>query len=83
MSFNRLVLDTRLQFENLSSLLENNWNSTENRRFLLIPNIKGADTFKQEEQQENLNIHIYEQGEIVTIDLKRDWEKVSVNEKVI
>lgn len=82
MNFNRLVLDTRLQFDNLSSLLEQHWNPLENKRHLLIPNIKGADVYKQEEQQENLNIHIYDRGEIVTIDLRRDWEKVSVNEKV-
>jgi hypothetical protein len=44
--------------------------------------MKGADTYIQEEQQDNLDIHVYEAGEIVTVDLKRDWEKVSVNEQV-
>lgn len=80
MSFIRLPLDTRLKLQDIPSLLNTYWNDDlENTKHLLIPRTKGAEFVKEEQVQQ---VHIYEQGEVLNINVKRDWERVSVSEKV-
>lgn len=83
MNFIRLPLDTRLKLEDVPSILNAHWQHHvgSNVRHLLIPGIKGAELVKQEQSQ-GTHVHIYDQGAVVSIDVNRDWERVSVSEKV-
>jgi integrator complex subunit 9 len=81
MNFIRLPLDTKLKLEDIPSLLHSYWDkSLENTQHLLIPRMKGAELVKEEQSQSK--VYIYEPGEVISIDLNRDWEYVSISEKV-
>ncbi len=81
MNFIKLPLDTGLKLEDIPSLLHTYWDkSLENTQHLLIPRIKGAELVKEEQSQSK--VYIYEPGEVISIDLNRDWEYVSISEKV-
>ncbi|KAI9347077.1 beta-lactamase-like protein [Pilaira anomala] len=87
MNFIRLPLDTRLKLEDIPSLLNTYWNDDDDddenqlvsEKHLLIPNTKGAKLVKEGQSQQ---VHIYEPGEVLNINLNRDWERVSVSEKL-
>ena len=77
----RIPLDTTLKLENIPSLLHTYWETNpENTRHLLIPNMQGAELVKQEQSQST--VHIYHPGQVISIDLNRDWENVTLTEKV-
>ncbi|KAI9268615.1 beta-lactamase-like protein [Helicostylum pulchrum] len=81
-NFITLPLDTRLKLEDLPSLLTNYWNdddTLDNDRHLLIPRTKGAELVKEKQSQQ---VHIYEPGQVLDINLNRDWERISVSEKL-
>ncbi|KAI8646461.1 beta-lactamase-like protein [Parasitella parasitica] len=81
MNFLRLPLDTRLRSDEISSLLHTHWQHTDNHtRHLLIPAIQGAELIK-EEQPQGIQVHVYDQG-VVRINVNRDWERVSLSEKL-
>ncbi|KAL7312669.1 hypothetical protein PS15m_008409 [Mucor circinelloides] len=81
MNFIRIPLDTRLKLEDVPSILHTHWQHVgSHTRHLLIPGIKGAELVKEEQSQET-QVHIYHQG-VVRIDVNRDWERVSVSEKL-
>jgi integrator complex subunit 9 len=82
MTFMKLPLDTRLKLEDIPSLLHNYWRQDTEKRHLLLPRIKGAELVKEEEENDTTQVYIYEQGEVLKINVNRDWEKVSVSEKV-
>jgi integrator complex subunit 9 len=81
MNLIRLPLDTRLKLEDIPSVLQTYWDHLDSRKHLLIPSMKGAELVKEEQSQET-QVHIYEQGEVININVNRDWERVSVSEKV-
>ncbi|CAO3654599.1 unnamed protein product [Mucor hiemalis] len=81
MTFNKIPLDTKLKLEDIPSLLHTYWErDTDNIQHLLLPHIKGAELVKEEQSQSK--VYIYEPGEVLSIDLNRDWENVSLNEKL-
>lgn len=87
-TFMKLPLDTRLKLEDVPSLLHSYWlnnreEEKEEERHLLIPKIKGANLVKEEQEKDiHTKVYIYEAQEIIKINLNRNWEKVSVSEKV-
>lgn len=81
MNLIRLPLDIRLKLEDIPSILHTYWDHSDSKKHLLIPRMKGAELVKEEQSQET-QVHIYEQGEVISIDVSRDWERVSVSEKV-
>jgi hypothetical protein len=80
-NFSRIPLDPRLKLEDITSVLYQHWNTTEHHRHLLLPDVQGVGLVK-EQQNQDTHVHIYESGDIIGIDLDRDWEKVSISEKV-
>jgi hypothetical protein len=80
-NFSRIPLDPRLKLEDITSVLYHHWNTTEYHRHLLLPDVQGVGLVK-EQQNQDTHVHIYESGDIIGIDLDRDWEKVSISEKV-
>ncbi|KAI8052641.1 beta-lactamase-like protein [Thamnidium elegans] len=79
-NFITLPLDTRLKLQDLPSLLTTYWDDTlDSERHLLIPRTKGAELIKEKQSQQ---VHIYEPGQVLDINLNRDWERVSVSEKL-
>lgn len=82
MNFIRIPLETRLKLEDVPSILRTT-ERLENTRHLLIPKMKGADLVKEDlSGHPNTEVYIYQVGDIINIDLERDWEKVTVSEKV-
>lgn len=80
-TFHKIPLDTKLKLEDIPSLLHSYWDrDTDNVQHLLLPRMKGAELVKEEQSQSN--VYIYEPGEVLSINLNRDWENVSLNEKV-
>jgi integrator complex subunit 9 len=83
MNFIRIPLETRLKLEDVPSILRTT-ERLNDVRHLLIPKMKGAELVKENLlSYPNTEVYIYKMGDIINIDLKRDWEKVSVSEKVI
>jgi integrator complex subunit 9 len=82
MNLIRLPLDTRLKLEDIPSILHTYWGHLDSKKHLLIPIMKGAELVKEEQSQET-QVHIYEQGEVISIDVNRDWERISISEKVL
>ncbi|CEP19353.1 hypothetical protein [Parasitella parasitica] len=81
MNFIRLPLETRLKLEDISSILKSHWQHIGSHiRYLLIPAIQGAESVK-EEQPQGIQVHVYDQG-VVRINVSRDWERVSLSEKL-
>ncbi|RCH81936.1 Integrator complex subunit 9, partial [Rhizopus stolonifer] len=82
MNFIRIPLETRLKLEDVPSILRTT-ERLENTRHLLIPKMKGADLVKEDlSGHPNTEVYIYQVGDIINIDLERDWEKVTVSEKL-
>ncbi|KAI9254825.1 beta-lactamase-like protein [Sporodiniella umbellata] len=81
-NFVRIPLETRLRLEDLPSVLRHT-ELGENTRHLLIPLMKGADLVREDlSSQPHTSVYIYKVGDIINIDLERDWEKVTVSEKL-
>ncbi|KAG1233298.1 hypothetical protein G6F35_001351 [Rhizopus arrhizus] len=82
MNFIRIPLETRLKLEDVPSILRTT-ERLNDVRHLLIPKMKGAELVKENLlSYPNTEVYIYKMGDIINIDLKRDWEKVSVSEKL-
>ncbi|KAI9473788.1 MAG: beta-lactamase-like protein [Benjaminiella poitrasii] len=79
-----LPLDTSLRLENVPSILHTHWERNDTDSYhLLIPKMEGAELVKEEEEQSlQTKAYVYRPGEIINIDLNRNWEKVSVSEKL-
>lgn len=74
-------LDTRLKLEDIPSILRVK-QPLKDTRYLLIPKMKGADLVKEELSNDlKTKVYIYTIGDIIHIDLKREWEEITVSEK--
>ncbi|KAI8063371.1 beta-lactamase-like protein [Gilbertella persicaria] len=76
----RLPLDTRLKLEDVPSILHTHWQTHASAKHLLLPKMKGSGLIK--EQVSDTQVSIYEPGQVIRIDLQRDWERISVSEKL-
>lgn len=78
-------MDSRLNISEVSSLLRDHWGTDKgiSVRHVLVPNGQGAAEFKERWDRPGMTcVHMYGPGEIVGIDLDRDWERVSISENV-
>ncbi|KAI7904679.1 beta-lactamase-like protein [Cokeromyces recurvatus] len=84
MNFIYLPLDTCLKLEDIPSILHTHWERNDTNSYhLLIPDMEGAELIKEEEEQNSsTKAYIYKPGDIINIELDRNWEKVSVSEKL-
>ncbi|KAI8357286.1 beta-lactamase-like protein [Blakeslea trispora] len=79
----RLPLDTRLKLEDIPSILQMHWHdeNEQKNRHLIIPKIKGSGLIQQQ-VLESTQVIVYQPGQVIEVDLSRDWESVSVSEKL-
>ncbi|CEI90263.1 hypothetical protein RMCBS344292_04591 [Rhizopus microsporus] len=76
-------LDTRLKLEDIPSILRVK-QPLKDTRYLLIPKMKGADLVKEELSNDlKTKVYIYTIGDIIHIDLKREWEEITLARSII
>ena len=79
----RLPLDTRLKLEDIPSILQMYWHEENEQkdRHLIIPKIKGSGLIQQQILG-STQVIVYQPGQMIEVDLSRDWEPVSVSERL-
>ncbi|KAI8375979.1 beta-lactamase-like protein [Radiomyces spectabilis] len=76
-------LNARLLLSEMSTLLQTHWQYTnDSAKHILVPSHPNVDPFKEYWQHNNVNVHVYEAGDIVGIELHRQWERISISEQL-
>ncbi|KAL0082878.1 beta-lactamase-like protein [Phycomyces blakesleeanus] len=80
----RAPLDTRITLTEVGRLLTMNWmrKLDGSPRHIIIPKCQGATQFQEDWRQKGADVHIYTSGDILDVDLKRKWDKVTISEKL-
>ncbi|KAI8978542.1 beta-lactamase-like protein [Pilobolus umbonatus] len=78
MNFIYQPLDTRTRLEDMVSIFQMYWTKQEDRYLVIPSNQSCIDLFKDQVTE----LHVYEQGDIIGIELNRDWERVTISEKL-
>ncbi|KAI8973234.1 beta-lactamase-like protein [Mycotypha africana] len=86
MSVINIPLDTRLRLQDIPPLCIPHWHHHENNiKYLLLPKIMHSHISESPiETMENkmTQVQYFKPGEVISIDINRNWERVSVSEKL-
>lgn len=76
----RIPIDHRLTLNQAHELLQRHCAHTTSTVHVLFPKLQGPNEWTT---YGNMKWKTYESGEVITIDLQHQWERIAVTEKVI